>query len=81
MQKHFRIRSQLFAGKLQFMQLRIEPALAEKLSVVTTLDNFAAVDDEDDIGGLDRLEPVRDYDGGLPYSQPLQRIQYKFFGG
>src|SRR5207237_1286380 len=62
------------ALELLRVQLRVETAAAEELLVRPLLDEAAAVDDEDHVGGEDRREPVRDRDRRPALHQGLERV-------
>src|SRR5215831_18042724 len=62
------------------MQIRIDTAGPQQFRMVSAFDDLAALYDEYDVGGLDRLQPVRNHDGRLPDHQPSQSFEYLFFG-
>src|SRR5664280_2834789 len=60
-------------GELRGVQLGVQPAGGEELVMGPALDDPAALDDEDLIGGTDRRQPVRDHDRRTTLHRLVQR--------
>src|SRR5207244_1764027 len=59
-----RLAGPLLRQELALVQLGVQAAASEERRMVAALDEMAAVEDEDQVGGEDRREPVRDRDRG-----------------
>src|SRR5207253_4991694 len=67
------MRSTLPARELALVQLRVEPTLGKQRRVVAPLDELAAREDEDRVGGEDGREAMRDHDRGAPGEKRPER--------
>ena len=52
--------------------------LLEELCVAAVLDDATVVEDDDDIGVLNRREPMRDDERATSFEQPVQCLLHEF---
>ena len=62
------------AGELLVVQALVEAAGCDQLVVGSLLDDPAVLETEDDVGGLDGGEPVRDRDRGARAGGPFEGL-------
>jgi hypothetical protein len=65
---------------LQPVQLGVETLLLQQAGVRPALDDPAVVEDENDVGVLDRRQPMRDHEGRAPGEQVAQAFEHEPLG-
>ncbi len=64
-------------AKLGLVQFRIQSSLGQKLLMLALLDDCPFVQNKNDVGTLNRCQPMRDDDARFLLHQPLQGLENK----